>query len=512
MKKLFLSVILVMFMTGITYSQEILWIRSENVNNIIGGTSVGTDANNNVYVSAVGNYGVWVIKYDHNGMSQFISGVDTVRYFSGMIVTPEGKSFLVGGRDMDLNSRDGALLTYESNGVEIYTQYYNYADRIDNFLDIFVDDNNYAYITGTARDATEAYVLTIKYSPAGAPQWIQRYGHTLDKYNGLKIRVSSSGDVYVTGKVLVNSQQTTDVFVLKYDANGNLLSEFVTNIGGYTDCVPTFALLDDEDNLYVGGRLHTPQAAAGFVIKLIDGNLIWTKIITGPNDGVVFEDAAFDFEGNIILAGGTYDPEDAYYAKISPSGELLFEKTYNGIGNGIDAFMNVVTKGEFIYLCGIRTGQGTDWDYLILKANSYGEKMWETHYNGSGYDIDCVYGIVLDNEDNVIVTGISTEQGGLYCTTIKFSNPLGIQEDEISGIRAPQIYPNPAHAILYIDYFPDNNDAEYIISDISGKIMSTGILNNNPNQGIDIAKYSDGIYLISIEDGLMRFNTKFVKN
>ncbi|MCK5079401.1 MAG: T9SS type A sorting domain-containing protein, partial [Bacteroidales bacterium] len=318
-------------------------------------------------------------------------------------------------------------------------------------------------------------------------------------------------DVYVTGKVLVNSTQTWDVFVLKYDANGNLIFDIQFNIGGYTECIPKFILLDDGGNLYVGGRLVTNLEYAGFVIKLDDGNLMWTKIITGPNNGMALEDAAFDSEGNIILAGGYQDPRDGYYAKISPPGDFIFEKTYNGIGNDLDLFLKVITKDEFIYLCGVTNGIGTLMDYLILKADANGEKVWETHYNGSQYQNDVVYDIMLDNEDNVIVTGSSAEQGGQHCTTIKFSNPLGIQEDDISGIKTLQVYPNPANAMLYIDYLPGNKDAEYTISDISGRILSTGILNNS-NQGIDIAKYSNGIYLISIKDGSKNFNVKFVKN
>ncbi|MCK5764788.1 MAG: T9SS type A sorting domain-containing protein [Bacteroidales bacterium] len=510
MKNIISALILAMFMTGTTYSQEILWSRSENVNDILGGVFLGKDANKNIYVGATGNIGMYVIKYDQNGMSQFIAGVDTARYFCGMIVTPDGKSFLAGGRDQTPNGRDGALLAYESNGTVIYNQYYNFADKIDNFKDLFVDDNEYAYITGTARDAIETYALTIKYSPSGAPQWIQHYGKTLDEYNGLKINVSASGDVYVTGKVLVNSTQTWDVFVLKYDANGNLLFDIQYNIGGYTECIPTFALLDDDGNLYVGGRLTTLQQVAGFVIRITNGNLIWTKIITGPNDGAAFMDATFDFEGNIIIAGSN-DPGDAYFAKISPTGDLIFEKTYNGIGNDMDFFIKVITKDEFIYFCGMTTGIGTDWDYLVFKANTDGEKMWETHYNGSGYGKDLPYDIVLDNEDNVIVTGTSDEQGVQVCTTIKFSNSLGIQEDDISGIKTLQIYPNPANAILHIDYETVSTNASYTISDISGRILSTGIFNNT-NQGIEIAKYSNGIYLLSIQDGSKRFNAKFVKH
>lgn len=513
MKNLLFSVILAIFMTGISYSQDLLWSRSEIVNSLPIGRFVKTDAYNNVYVGAIGPDRMYMIKYDQDGTEQFLAGDNNTNSFNGMVLTNEGRSFLAGSRYNAVTNRDGLIHVYEPDGSELYTQYYNFIDEVDEFRDIFVDDNGNAYITGESHDIIDRYALTIKYSPTGAPQWIQRYGSIMDRYLGLKINVNSSGESFVSGTLLKNASLTTDVFMIKYDADGNLISEFEDNMGGYEACTITFALLDDEDNLFLGGILsNMTMQSIGFVIRVSSGNLIWTKIITSPDDQLVIYDGAFDASGNIIIGGAYSDGNtDAYYAGISPTGALLFEKTYNGIGNGTDTFTKLITKDEFTYLCGASTGIGTSVDYIILKVNTAGEEMWEAHYNGFGNGDDMAYDIVLDNEDNVIVTGTSAEQGGQYCTTMKFSNPLGIHDGDIPEIKTPVIYPNPANAILYIDYEADSDDTEYSISDFSGRIISSGILRKSPVQKIDISNYSSGIYLIRINDGSKYFNAKFVK-
>ena len=75
-----------------------------------------------------------------------------------------------------------------------------------------------------------------------------------------------------------------------------------------------------------------------------------------------------------------------------------------------------------------------------------------------------------------------------------------------------EIYPNPAHTLLHINHEVESSNASYTIRDINGKILSTGILNNIPNQGVDIGNYANGIYLISIEDGSNHLRAKFVKH
>ncbi|RLD33912.1 MAG: hypothetical protein DRI83_08750 [Bacteroidetes bacterium] len=240
--------------------------------------------------------------------------------------------------------------------------------------------------------------------------------------------------------------------------------------------------------------------------------MIWTQIFTSPNDYVILYDGALDAAGNIIIGGLYRDGAiDAYYAKISPTGGLLYEKTYNGTGDGSDAFTSLVTKDEYTYLCGTAGGIGTMSDYLILKVNSNGEEMWAAHYNGFGNGEDVAYDIVLDHEDNVIVTGSSIEQAGQFCTTLKFSNTLGIYDHEGLGPHALEIYPNPAGERIKLKYDVESADAYYNITGVSGKLIKTVKLSEVAVHEIDLGNVPAGIYFIQLSDGLKHYYAKFVK-
>ena len=515
MKKLLLYAILAMFMTGLTQSQELLWSNSEDFNGLYTGSFVNTDAYNNVFTGAKGAGKMYVIKYDQAGAIQFIIGDDNTSSFHSMVINNEGSSFLAGSSYQTMTKTDGLIHAYEPDGTEHYTHYYNYMDDTDEFWDIYVDENNYTYVTGEANDAGDRYALTIKYSPAGSPQWVQHYGSNPNKYMGMKVNVNASGDVFATGVFANLILQTIDLFVIKYDANGNLISEFETSFAGsgYSECVPQFALLDDNDNLFIGGIVsNTGTDFAGFLIRVTNGNLSWTQIFTSPNDYVILYDGTLDATGNIIIGGLYRDgPIDAYYAKISPTGGLLYEKTYNGTGDGNDAFTSITAKDEYTYLCGTAAGIGTMSDYLILKVNANGEEMWAAHYNGFGNGDDVAYDIVLDNEDNVIVTGSSVEQAGQFCTTLKFSNSLGIYDHEGIGPHALEIYPNPAGEQAKLKYNVESADAYYNITGVSGKIVKTCKLNRVAIHEINLENLPAGIYFIQISDGLKHYYAKFVR-
>jgi len=96
MIKFLSSVILVMFITGITHSQELLWSNSEDFNGLYTGSFVNTDAYNNVFTGAKGTGRMYVIKYDQAGAIQFISGDDNTSSFHNMAVNNGGRSFLAG--------------------------------------------------------------------------------------------------------------------------------------------------------------------------------------------------------------------------------------------------------------------------------------------------------------------------------------------------------------------------------------------------------------------------------
>ena len=78
-------------------------------------------------------------------------------------------------------------------------------------------------LAGTNAGCTDIFLL--KYDSSGSQRWIKQIG-TSAHDDGKGVAVDSSGNVYVTGwtygALAGSNAGETDIFLLKYDTNGNL--------------------------------------------------------------------------------------------------------------------------------------------------------------------------------------------------------------------------------------------------------------------------------------------------
>lgn len=78
--------------------------------------------------------------------------------------------------------------------------------------------------------------------------------------------------------------------------------------------------------------------------------------------------------------------------------------------------------------------------------------------------------------------------------------------DENSNYIDFKIFPNPAEDNLVLD-FETSDETTYIITDISGKIISKGLF----TKSINISFLKSGIYFITIKEHALYFNSNFIK-
>lgn len=108
--------------------------------------------------------------------------------------------------------------------------------------------------------------------------------------------------------------------------------------------------------------------------------------------------------------------------------------TYNGPINGYDVSRRVIVdQTGNVYVTGTSGGSASSWwypqnDYLTIKYNSTGVKLWEARYNGPGNGSDNPTAIAVDASGNVYVTGNSLGSNGSWdFATVKY-NIDGIQQ------------------------------------------------------------------------------------
>src|SRR5207245_1098308 len=107
-----------------------------------------------------------------------------------------------------------------------------------------------------------------------------------------------------------------------------------------------------------------------------------------------------------------------------------------------------------VYATGYATSRRTGTDCVTIKYNSEGTQQWTALYNGTGNAEDKAFGIVVDNLNNIYVTGYSVSPAGQRdIITIKYNS---------SGENVwDRSFDGPAHW---------NDEGSSIATDASGNI------------------------------------------
>ncbi|MCB9336651.1 MAG: tail fiber domain-containing protein [Lewinellaceae bacterium] len=249
---------------------NIIWAKEGN-NSIYGsvvGNDIVVDASENIFVtgtfvgnfdfgagslSSIGDYDGFIAKYDAAGNVQWvkqIGGTDT-ESISG-IATDLGGNIYITGEFTGTTNFDGTSLTSVGGTRDVFTAMCDGTGTLqwvaqgggtsfDSGRDVSVDASGNVYATGyfnteitfgsTVLNVAGTNFFVVKYDPAGNVLWVKNSASSTSTF-GYGITVDASGDVLATGQYLISATFGTttltssgmrDVFILKYDGNGNLL-------------------------------------------------------------------------------------------------------------------------------------------------------------------------------------------------------------------------------------------------------------------------------------------------
>lgn len=289
-------------------SGNVLWAQSTGGTNNDIGNSVATDGSGNVFVT--GSFASTAIAFGSTTLTNAgASGFDDmfiVKYDnSGNVLWAQN----AGGTGNDI----GYSVSTDGSG-NIYTM-----GSFSSTTIIF------GSTTLTNANAGTDDIFFVKHDNNGNILWAQRTGGV--GTDGGTIISDGSGNVYATGwfnsptitfgsTTLTNATISSDIFIVKYDNNGNVL--WAQRAGGANSDFGNCITVDCNGYIYVSGPFYSPTITFGsttlfnagptgfldnFIIKCDNsGNILWAEREGGNKDDVSAS-ITTDGNGNVYLTG-----------------------------------------------------------------------------------------------------------------------------------------------------------------------------------------------------------------
>jgi uncharacterized delta-60 repeat protein len=392
---------------------------------------------------------------------------------------------------------DMLVLKYSSAGVDQWSNGFIFNgvnSQDDQASSLVIDATSNVYITGKS-DNDPSLVQnfdykTLKIDPSKNLLWqIDHNGTGNGEDEGTSIGLLASGDIVVTGKSDSDSNPLSsnfDAITICYSGSTGSQSWIKTYTGaaGKDDTGNQLAIDNSGNVLVAGSSQDNISESDALALKYSStGVENWSKLFAGIGDNTENVNAmTIDAAGNTYLAGYTYrrnNLKDLCVIKLSPIGDTLWVKKYNGSDNGNDEATDIkVDAGGNVYVTGFIKDSLTDFDIITFKMNPSGNFIWMSQYNNN----------TVNNEDKGFKLEIDGS-GNVYVLGNTDSNPLFLVNEDILLVKysssGVQQWVKQYNGVANLE--DDPSDLCYLPS---GKIVLTGSTNNSANDDIVTIAYN----------------------
>ncbi len=286
-------------------------------------------------------------------------------------------------------------------------------------------DGGYAFAGKFSSNNAVANIIVGKYFLNGKLAWDYVFECKNNEIAN-DITETQDGSLVVVGKTEAGENGGIDMFLMKLEANGDLLWE--KTFGTDNRDVGRAVVEASDGSLYIAGqKFENKHSYQGYVVKLTkDGDIIWERNIGGKNHED-FSGICENSRGDIMLVGRTESITnggvDMLVAKVSARGTVLWQENYGGRDNDLGYAITESAYGEFT-IAGATRSKGVDnQEIWLLCIDSYGDKIWEKTYGGAGTDY--ARDITTKQNGNIIVVG--------YIESINSDNDIYVLEVDAAG-------------------------------------------------------------------------------
>ena len=291
-------------------------------------------------------------------------------------------------------------------------------------------------------------IFVAKLNTTGAVTWVRTFGGPNNDW-GNGVGVDGSGNVYVSGgmqgtvafgSTTLTSAGNNDIFLTKLNSSGTV--QWATKVGGAGDDNGGWMqglAVDSAGNSYVSGQVQGTVTVAGSTLTTAGGvDAFIGKVSTagawqwGAIGGSTANEngygVAVDGQGGAYLTGvyrgaATFGSaslsysgnDDSFIARVNASGTWQWARPIQGTNGDFAVSVDSDSSGSpvvagYFYSPTMTIGSstltytaGSGADAWAAKWNSSGAFQWAVHLGGT--EDDGFYGVAVDSDDNVRVTG-----------------------------------------------------------------------------------------------------------
>ncbi|WGS64977.1 fibronectin type III domain-containing protein [Marinitoga aeolica] len=277
----------------------------------------------------------------------------------------------------------------------------------------------------------------IKLDEKGNLKWQKTFGGS-DMDEAYSIQETSDNNFIIAGytrstdKDISNNHGNFDYWIIKTDSEGNLLWQ--KTFGGNGEDIAFSILETNNDNFIIAGTSASNNGKFSnnhgdfdyWIIKTNnEGNLLWQKNFGGSDWDIAYSmqktnDNCFIIVGytksndnDILFNHGNFD---YWIVKIDSYGNLLWQKTFGGSNDDYAQSIEKTSDGGFIIVGYTNSNDSDvtdnhgDYDYWVIKIDNNGNLLWQKTFGGSKNDY--AYNIKKTIDNNFIISGESYSNDG----------------------------------------------------------------------------------------------------